>query len=157
MPNSWSVSSKSCSTLQVCFSFLKFSEHYSSFEETPYKKRKKPKVEPLDFDDTVDCFILRTMRKCFSYYLETAKVPDEIVVPETIIKFTFKRLDNTQYTPAVNRQAALLLGSFSTIYFEEILKLFLEQFNAIKKEADVKNFVHLQSSMVKLSLSFNFS
>jgi hypothetical protein len=97
------------------------------------------------------------MRKCFSYYLETAKVPDEIVVPETIIKFTFKRLDNTQYTPAVNRQAALLLGSFSTIYFEEILKLFLEQFNAIKKEADVKNFVHLQSSMVKLSRSFNFS
>ena len=114
----------------------------------PYKKRKKPKVEPLDFDDTIDCFILRMMRKCFSYFLEISTDPTNIILPEHIRKFAFKRLDLTNYSPAVNRQAGLLLGSFSTVYFQEILKLYEDIFDVMKKEVDVKNFVHLQHAMV---------
>eukprot|EP01080_Neovahlkampfia_damariscottae_P011378 gene11378-4545_t len=149
---------KLCSNGKLLITILEklqlIAENYSSFDEVPYKKRKKPKVEPLDYDDTIDCFILRMMRKCFNHYLESNTNQIDIVLPGHVRNFTFKRLDLVNYSPAVSRQAGLLLGSFSSAHFQEILKLYEDIFDVMKKEVDVKNFVHLQHSMRFLDFSF---
>jgi hypothetical protein len=143
-------------------------ESFTVTEDQPHmaqhlKNRKKQfntkkEIPPINYseqlDDSIDCYILQTMRQCFDHYASVKHPDEKIELSADIFDSCFARI-TIDVPYAIRYQSALLLGSLAECFLDKIIDHFLTKLDKVnpKKDTEVKEYAVYQQVMKCLRYS----